>query len=317
MAPFLLQFTKMQCTLANRANVFLLICFLVGFPGHPRVWGQGHIPVKRGLLVRYAFDNNLIDSMPGRNNLSGTATYTADRNLVSNHALTCTGTTQGTAGFSMSIARDFAASCWINPSTLPVGQQLHALLSIEAGLGLYFNLGLSGDSGVGFRFTAGGIDQPFVNFRPTSSYADQWMHVAVSRANTKLKLYINGVLKDSAATGSSLVDGLSNPLLVGGSSLLSSFGFGGFFIGTMDELRIYNRPLTQAEVDTLADHLTVGTRPKYQPLHTELWVKSDFVRHYPEAVLTSVSGATTSAFEAVPGLYIWQIGANRRRILLQ
>ena len=69
-----------------------------------------------------------------------------------------------------------------------------------------------------------------------------WTHVALTYDGTTMQLYVNGVLAASQArTGS--IQASSNPLWIGGNS-----PYGEYFQGLIDEIRIYNRALTQAEI---------------------------------------------------------------------
>lgn len=289
-------------------------CLSVPFRTH----AQRNAPVAAGLIARYAFDSSLVDSSPTRNDLAGFPIYGVDRRGRIARSVDLLGNTQHTAGFSLSLARDFSTSCWIRPRVLPEAGKLHAIFSVEGGTTLYFNLGLSGDSGVGFRFEAGGNGQPFVNYRYDSSFAGVWSHVAIVRNNNRLRLYVNGIARDSAAVSTALVDGLSNPFNVGGSVLVAFFGLGGYYNGLLDDLRVYNRPLTKAEVDTLAEHLPTALRP-HQAVNesAQVWPMADFKARYPHAILITGTGAQVSAALAAPGLYIWQMGRTRKRVLLQ
>jgi hypothetical protein len=74
--------------------------------------------------------------------------------------------------------------------------------------------------------------------------ANVWTHVAGTYDGTTLRLYINGVqvasLNQSGAIATS-----TGPLRIGGNSL-----WGEFFQGRIDEVRIYNRALTPAEIQS-------------------------------------------------------------------
>src|SRR2546425_3544426 len=73
---------------------------------------------------------------------------------------------------------------------------------------------------------------------------DVWYHVALTYDGTTAKLYVNGVLKDSRAYSVSLPDG--NLFHVGeGVS-------GDRWNGLIDELRVFSRALTDAEIAALA-----------------------------------------------------------------
>jgi hypothetical protein len=69
-----------------------------------------------------------------------------------------------------------------------------------------------------------------------------WTHLAATYNNSSLNLYVNGNLVRSVATSGALMTS-TGVLRIGGNSL-----WGEFFQGIIDEVRIYNRALTQAEI---------------------------------------------------------------------
>ncbi|MFN5345759.1 MAG: LamG-like jellyroll fold domain-containing protein [Bacteroidota bacterium] len=77
-----------------------------------------------------------------------------------------------------------------------------------------------------------------------------WMHLVGTYSNTKMKLYRDGVLMDSTtftATGTSAVN---QPLWIGrGPS-------GNYYTGVFDDIGIWNRSLTQAEITALFNSQT-------------------------------------------------------------
>ena len=93
--------------------------------------------------------------------------------------------------------------------------------------------------------------------------ADTWYHLAVSFGGGHMKFYIDGVLvKDwDNVPNTGILDISSTPVnLTFGQDLPTdvydednNVDWGGFFKGTMDEIRIYNRVLTDAEVLTLSE----------------------------------------------------------------
>lgn len=71
-----------------------------------------------------------------------------------------------------------------------------------------------------------------------------WNHLATTYDGASLKLYVNGTLRATKAqTGSMYVS--SGPLKFGGNAM-----WGEFFAGQLDEIRVYNRALTQTEIQT-------------------------------------------------------------------
>jgi hypothetical protein len=92
---------------------------------------------------------------------------------------------------------------------------------------------------------ADGSSLSFQSQSTNSLRNNTWYHVYASFDGTDSQLFINGVLNSSdSALGGGIIDTSSEILLGVESSDLSS----GFFRGKMDELRIYNRSLSEAEV---------------------------------------------------------------------
>jgi hypothetical protein len=78
----------------------------------------------------------------------------------------------------------------------------------------------------------------------TSLPKNTWSHVASTYDGVTLRLFVNGVqVASTAAAGS--IPSSTGPLRVGGNSL-----WGEFFKGRIDEVRVYNRALSQAEIQS-------------------------------------------------------------------
>lgn len=69
-----------------------------------------------------------------------------------------------------------------------------------------------------------------------------WSHIAGTYDGTALRLYVNGTLAASTNISGSIATS-TGPLRIGGNSL-----WGEFFAGRIDEVRIYDRALTQTEI---------------------------------------------------------------------
>jgi hypothetical protein len=69
-----------------------------------------------------------------------------------------------------------------------------------------------------------------------------WAHLAATYDGANLRLYVNGVqVASSAVTGA--IATTSGPLRIGGNTIWSEW-----FKGTIDDVRVYNRALSAAEV---------------------------------------------------------------------
>jgi hypothetical protein len=71
-----------------------------------------------------------------------------------------------------------------------------------------------------------------------------WTHLAMTFDGATLRMYMNGILVQSGAV-SGTVAAASGALRIGGDSV-----WGEYFKGLIDEVRIYNRPLTAAQIQT-------------------------------------------------------------------
>ena len=91
---------------------------------------------------------------------------------------------------------------------------------------------------------AGGIfaDGKHIVFGPSVLPLNAWTHLALTYDSTTLKLYVNGALVASLPeTG--LITTSTNPLFIGGDQTM-----GQFFNGMIDEVRVYNIALNQAQI---------------------------------------------------------------------
>jgi PKD repeat protein len=86
----------------------------------------------------------------------------------------------------------------------------------------------------------------------TALPANRWTHVAGTYDGTTLRLFINGVQTASTPMSGPIATS-TGPLRIGGNSL-----WGEFFQGYIDEVRIYNRALTQPEIFADLNTAVVG-----------------------------------------------------------
>lgn len=75
-----------------------------------------------------------------------------------------------------------------------------------------------------------------------------WHHIAVTYDGTKVKAYVNRVVEDSVNYSSGIL-GNTNPLLIG-KDYTACYEHR-YFHGILDEIRIYNRALTETEIIAL------------------------------------------------------------------
>jgi hypothetical protein len=94
---------------------------------------------------------------------------------------------------------------------------------------------------------------------PTANPLNAWTHVAVTYDLATIRLYVNGTqVATHPATGS--IQTTTNPLWIGGNQ-----PYGEYFQGLIDEARVYNRPLTQPEIQTDMNNPVTPTAPDTTP----------------------------------------------------
>ena len=144
------------------------------------------------------------------------------------------------ASASLNLTTAMTLEAWVNPAVTLSGWKAIVQKETDAYL-------LSASSSQQNR-PAGGATLNSVCC--TNAYAtaalvpNTWTHVAATYNGTQMQLYINGVPVSSVpATG--LIETTTTPLRIGGNTYSTEF-----FSGLIDEVRIYSRALSQAEIQT-------------------------------------------------------------------
>jgi hypothetical protein len=207
-----------------------------------------------------------------------------------------------TGGYDFAVGASFTLSAWIKPTNLTNGQGIiikqgpsgpNYAFEIALWGGGVGKLGLNeggGGSGAGDVISAAGVT------------AGVWSHVAVVKNGTTITFYINGV----SSAGDSSWDNLgptTGYLTIGqkGSYLYSSY-----FNGLIDDARIYDSALTQADITELYNYNTsIGTTRFYfpstgaadlSPTYSTSWHKTSNAQSSLALVTSKISSAfTTSA----------------------
>jgi hypothetical protein len=141
---------------------------------------------------------------------------------------------------SLRLTTGMTIEAWVQP-TVAMGTSWRSVLMKERSGGLSYSLYANGStSRPSADINTGGVDQ---TVRGTAAVAaNVWTHLAATFNGTTLRLYVNGTLVQSMAVTGSLVTG-TGALRLGGNS-----AWGEWFKGYIDDVRIYNRPLTAAEI---------------------------------------------------------------------
>lgn len=141
---------------------------------------------------------------------------------------------------SLHLAAGVTLEAWVNPSTAPSGWQD----IIYKPLDNYFLEASStnaNEPGTGALLASSAEPLAYGSAQLT---AGTWTHLAMTYDGTTLKIYVNGTLATST-TQSGTMTTSTNALQIGGDTT-----YGQYFKGLIDEVRIYNTALTQAQIQS-------------------------------------------------------------------
>lgn len=244
------------------AHVLNILCLLVPVQAHAQ-----------GLVAAYSFNE-------------GTGTTVTDLSGNGNNG-TISGATWNAAGrYSGALSFDGVNDMVTIPDAasldLTTGMTLEAWIrpTSNAGWRTVILKETTGELAYGL-YSAGGVTRPSAWIRAgTVSYSansntqaatNTWTHVAATYDGAVLRIYTGGVLRTSRNVATS-INVTPNPLRIGGNSVWSEW-----FSGLIDEVRVYNRALTAAQIQTdMNTPLAVDAAP-------------------PTGSITSPTGGTTVA----------------------
>ena len=141
---------------------------------------------------------------------------------------------------SLDLSSSFTLSAWVNPAS--TFTDFRSILVKNYKYYLYASVaGYCGDGSPLGGFSEG-TDQTVC--QPSPLPINTWTHLAVTYNGSTLTLYRNGV-----AVATSTVSGTLSPTT--GTLQIGASQFGEYFKGLIDEVRIYNRALSDTEIQTI------------------------------------------------------------------
>lgn len=193
--------------------------------------GESADTLADGLMAHYQLDGNATDASPAkRDGVVHGASGTADRFNRANGAMAFDGANDYITVDQehYAAANNLSVSLWANTNDF-AGTNYFVMCS---DFGVFSNEGAIGLA----------ISLPDTNSARGSVVAGGWNHFVGTYDGTTIRAYVNG----------QLVDARHHPGSISDPNRRLTFGaFGGFWKGSLDEVRIYNRVLTLAEVRVL------------------------------------------------------------------
>ena len=216
------------------------------------------VDLKKGLVACYPFNANAKDESGNNNNgtVNG-ATLTTDRFGKANSAYNFDGSSYISVSPDQFKNQTYTYATWVYLDKLPADGENNTLIAI-GGPGGDQVLSLANNYATvalyGFQLGTYNIGTPPNSNSWTGVQPDtkKWYHVVGVRDNTSVKLYINGILNSANIAnantgGTSPSYGNSTTFIIGsrGASYVQAI------TGVLDDIYIYNRPLSPEEVTAL------------------------------------------------------------------
>ncbi|MCK4447098.1 MAG: DUF1565 domain-containing protein, partial [Candidatus Marinimicrobia bacterium] len=212
--------------------------YLAGAWSNSTYYSDISTSVHLGLVAYYPFNGNANDeSSNGNNGKVNGATLTTDRFGNANSAYSFNRNNQNYINcgndISFDITNQITLGAWIKPVDVGFGILIGKRYEIYY-LRFYNN---------SLNFYLSGCDH-MISYSSSNFDINKWYFITATYDGDNMKLYVDGVNVISEVETDKILTG-DDPLVIGGSIQ------GCYFNGTIDEVNIYNRALTQSEIDSL------------------------------------------------------------------
>jgi hypothetical protein len=247
-------------------------------------------PVVAGLVAAWGFDDaaGTTASDSSGHNLTGT---------VSNTAWTTAGKFGGALAFNgtsswvtvadnnlLDLTTGMTLEAWVKPNSL--SGWTNVIMKERGTTGLNYALYASDNTGqppAGYVYRGSDINA----VGTTALAIGAWTHLATTYDGANLRLYVNGALVRTRAVTGTLAN-TANPLRIGGD-----LPWGEYFNGLIDEVRVYSRALSLAEIQT---DMTTAVNP----VVTAAAVMAPALATPTTALSTSTTSATQTTRTPAP-----------------
>jgi hypothetical protein len=200
---------------------------------------------RTGLVAEYGFNDGsgtTVNDSSGNHNTGTVANTTWVPGRFGGSALSFDGQDSWVTinnSTSLTLAKGMTLEAWVNPASL---SNWSAVILKERPSGLSYALYANNGA---FQPPSGYVDISSTDFSAVGNSTiplNAWSYLTATYDGAHLNVYVNGVLASSQAVSGSIISS-TNALRIGGDSI-----WGEYFKGLIDEVRIYNRSLNQAEI---------------------------------------------------------------------
>ena len=210
------------------------------------------------------------------------------------HALTFNGSSQYVSvanGVSL-VSNRITLSGWVYPT---VYANYGNIVSKNSSFSLYTR---QNGPLITFEYYVGGTDYYIIT--NGAAPINQWSFVVGTYDGTSLRVYINGVLQTNQSASQppadSSIDSNANPIV-----LAKPGYYGGYLTGSLDDVRIYNRALSQTEITALATGSTASSSQVTTTYNSSLTVAGNLTNNgtfnggSATTTTVSIAGALTNS----------------------
>ena len=211
------------------------------------------ITLENGLVASYPFNGNANDeSGNGNNGIVHSAVLSTDRFGNSSSSYTFNGVSsyiEITNGIAFNFVNDFSISVWINPTSSQVTYAEIYSKSHDSYNGFECEQQTSNTNYFcsGYYYTSGHGEASCIQF-----IANNWNHFVFTKQNAIASYYLDGALKGvTTAPSTGVITAADLPLLFGAwnsGHTSPASGVTRYYNGAIDDIYIYNRTLSNAEV---------------------------------------------------------------------
>jgi hypothetical protein len=247
--------------------------------------------LKNGLVAYYPFDGNADDNSGNGNHgvVHGGASLVADRFGNPKNAYSFDGNSGyiEVAGQQFNFASNMSFSVWVKYTVdnSAFKRVLDKCTFNNGGFRAGWDLVVFTDPNQFYSefFSASDVQ----NFTPRISLTKgQWNCVVFTKSGLVGRLYLNGIIVQSFSFGNSKITNNGNcPLLIGaqcGGSSGPLSNVNSFFAGSIDDIFIYNRTLSDLEASALYGFDSPTSQPTTQPtIRISSYLKNGLVAYYP------------------------------------